>query len=75
MNPMAILKIKPIISSFKENHPKFRPFVSTVLKKADAGSVIEIKLTTSQNEKVLSNIKLTEKDIELIREFIKVKNS
>lgn len=72
MNPIAITKsltkIKPMIKSFKEGHPKFFPFVKTALKVADPDSVVEVKITTSEGKNYVMNLKITDEDMKLVNE-------
>lgn len=69
MNPLALVKIKPLLKTFKENHPKFLMFVRKTLKEADEGSVVEVKITTSEGKEYFTNIKLSENDMELVKEM------
>ena len=68
MNPMMLLQIKEKIDIFREQHPKMRSFIHVIKDKAIAvGSVIEIKVTSPDGQEYVSNIKVTENDVELIR--------
>lgn len=69
MNPLALVKLKPLLKSFKENHPKFLMFVRKALKETDAGSVVEVKITTSEGKEYFTNLKMSEKDMELVKEM------
>lgn len=69
MNPLALVKIKPLLKTFKENHPKFLMFVRKTLREADKGSVVEVKITTSEGKEYFTNIKLSENDMELVKEM------
>ena len=65
-----ILKLKGLKDKFVENHPKFPMFLNAVYNKALVeGSVIEITVTRPDGEKLTSNIKLKESDIEMFREL------
>ena len=66
MNPMNLLKLKPLVSGFRKRHPKAEKFVKAALQIADAGSVAEVKFTTSQGKTIVTNIKLTPEDMELV---------
>lgn len=70
MNPMNLLQIKPLLDSFKTNHPKFLNFISAVagigLKE---GTIVEITVTSPEGQTYNSNIKLTQDDIELIQKL------
>lgn len=69
MNPLALVKLKPLLKSFKENHPKFLMFVRKALKETDEGSVVEVKITTSEGKEYFTNLKMSEKDMELVKEM------
>ncbi len=69
MNPMAMMKIKPLLESFAQNHPKFPAFISTAANGVDVGGTLEMKVTNSAGQKLSASIKLNEQDIELIREL------
>lgn len=70
MNPMNLLQMRPLLDSFKANHPKFLKFVSAVsgigLKE---GTVVEITVTSPEGKSYNSNLKLTSEDIELIQKL------
>lgn len=70
MNPMNLLQMRPLLDSFKANHPKFLNFVSAVsgigLKE---GTVVEITVTSPEGKEYNSNLKLTPEDIELIQKL------
>lgn len=69
MNPLALVKIKPLLKSFKENHPKFLMFVRKALKETDEESVVEVKITTAEGKEFFTNIKINNQDMELIKEM------
>lgn len=69
MNPLSLVKLKPLLKSFKENHPKFLMFVRKALKETDEGSIIEVKITTSDGKEMVTNLKMSEKDMELVNEM------
>ncbi len=69
MNPLALVKLKPLLKSFKENHPKFLMFVRKALKETDEGSIAEVKITTAEGKEFFTNIKITQQDMELIQEM------
>lgn len=68
MNPLALVKIKPLLKTFKENHPKFLMFVRKALNEVDDGSIVEVKVTTSEGKEFFTKIKISEQDIELVNE-------
>lgn len=69
MNPMAALKLRPLIEAFRENHPKIPAFISAVSSTVDIGSVVEMKVTSSDGKELISNIRVTEQDIQLLNEL------
>lgn len=69
MNPLALVKLKPLLKSFKENHPKFLMFVRKALKETDEGSIVEVKITTSEGKEFFTKIKTTSSDMELVQEM------
>lgn len=65
MNPMTLIKLKPLIFGFKDRHPKVSKFAKAAAQIADVGSVVEVKFTTSQGKTIVTNVKITEEDMEL----------
>lgn len=70
---MNVFKLKSLLDRFKENHPKFPPFVQAATGAVKEGSVIEIKIITPEKKTILSNIKVNSEDIELFRELKELK--
>ncbi|MBD5160388.1 MAG: hypothetical protein HDT23_09145 [Ruminococcus sp.] len=68
MNPLALVKIKPLLKTFKENHPKFLMFVRKALQEADEGTIVEVKVTTSEGNEFFTKIKVSEQDMALVKE-------
>lgn len=70
MNPMNLLQIKPLLDSFKANHPKFLNFVSAVSKVGlREGTIMEIAITSPEGQSYQSNLKLTQDDIEMLKKL------
>lgn len=68
VNPGKLLKLKGSWDAFVANHPKFPLFLNAVKKSGIVeGSIIEITVTTPTGEKINSNVRLTQSDIEAIR--------
>ena len=68
MNPMMLIQIKEKIDVFRREHPKVMPFFKTINNQAlQEGSVLEIKVTDTAGKEYVSNIRVTENDINLIR--------
>lgn len=70
MNPMMMIKLKTMFDKFRINHPKVIGFFSAASNKVAKDSVIEIKLTSPEGETILTNMRVTDDDIELMNEFI-----
>ncbi len=73
MNPMDLLKLRPLLHNFKENHPKLLQFVRAAAQACDEGSIIEVKLTTSEGKTLITNMKISAEDLELMRELKNLK--
>ncbi|MGN1031461.1 MAG: hypothetical protein ACI4PQ_07635 [Butyricicoccaceae bacterium] len=69
MNPMALMQLKAALAKFKHNHPKFLPFLSAVKDSADAGTIIDITVTTSNGRTIHSKTKLTADDIDTLKQL------
>ncbi len=69
MNPMSVLKLKPLVEAFRTNHPKVPAFFSAAASSVNVGSVVEVKVTTAEGKEIISNIKVTEQDVELLNEL------
>jgi len=66
MNFGAMMKMMSAWNKFKTNHPKFPAFVSAVSRKGiQPDTIIAITITDPYGEKIETNIKVTESDIEL----------
>ena len=70
VNPTAIFKMKGLWERFSNNHPKFPLFLQAAGNNAiTEGSVIEIKITKTDGESIVTNLRVTEDDMELFREL------
>jgi len=68
VNPGKLLKLKGSWDTFVGNHPKFPLFLNAVKRSGIVeGSIIEITVTTPSGEKINSNVKLTQSDLEALR--------
>ncbi|MBO4749196.1 MAG: hypothetical protein J5546_02675 [Lachnospiraceae bacterium] len=57
-------------NSFKENHPKFPAFCKAFMQKGlKEDSVIEIVVTTPDNERIETSLKVKASDLELLKNF------
>lgn len=62
-----IQKVKPLIDTFRIEHPKFGLFLNAVRQDAvRKDSIIEITVTSPEGKSYTTNIKLTENDLELL---------
>lgn len=69
MNPVKLMKARAALSQFEKRHPKVRRFLDSVSKDAlQEGTVVEISVTTPQGKNYITNIKVTQEDIDLYRE-------
>ncbi|MDO4862914.1 MAG: hypothetical protein Q4A05_01985 [Ruminococcus sp.] len=72
MNPLGMMKLKPLFETFCQDHPKFLMFLGAVGGAVDKDSVIEMTLTNSQGQTMKTNIKINDNDIELFQELSKL---
>ncbi|MBO7338585.1 MAG: hypothetical protein J6U66_00795 [Lachnospiraceae bacterium] len=55
-------------NSFKENHPKFPAFCKAVAQKGlKEDTVIEIVVTTPENERIETSLKVKASDLDLLK--------
>lgn len=73
MNPMDLLKLRPHLHNFKENHPKLLQFVKAAAQACDEGSIIEVTMTTSDGRTLRTNMKISAEDLELMKELKNLK--
>lgn len=67
VNPMDFMKYKKRLELFYQQHPKVMPFLRAVGENGTkAGSVIELRVTDPDGHEMVSNIRLTEDDVETI---------
>ena len=69
MNPMNVFKLKGLLDRFKDNHPKVPLFFKAVTGTVQEGSIIEIKVTSSENKTIITNFKINSEDIALVNEL------
>ncbi|MCR5594923.1 MAG: hypothetical protein K6G12_03680 [Lachnospiraceae bacterium] len=66
-NPQMLLAAMSSFNTFKSNHPKFVNFIDMIFKTGlPEGSIIEISVTKPGEEKMTTNMKVLESDIELM---------
>ena len=67
INPMDLMKLRSRLDTFQRQHPRFPAFLKDVGENAVMpGTVLEIKVTTPEGRELVSNIRLTEEDVETI---------
>lgn len=69
MNPMALLKIKPLLGQFRERHPKFMEFLGFAPQHLGEGSLIEVTITQADGYTTKTNIRITAEDLELVEQL------
>lgn len=70
MNIGNMMKITSAWNTFKKNHPKFPAFCQAVSRKGiREGSIIEITFTTPEGEKIETNLKVKDSDLELLKQL------
>lgn len=60
--------LKKHLENFRNNHPRFEPFVNAVSREAlREGAVIEINVTSPEGKNYVTNMKLNNEDIEFLK--------
>ena len=68
MNPAILMKLMAAKNTFIKNHPKFVAFLSTVFRdRIEEGTIIEISVQKPGQEKITSNIKVQQSDLDLLQ--------
>ena len=74
INPLVFFRIRERLNIFQKDHPRVVPFFRMLGGRAfEEGTVYELKVTTTDGEEHVANIKLMEDDIETIRMLINKK--
>ncbi len=73
MNPLNAMKVVPLIKRFGENHPKFVSFLQVVSGRFREDCVLEVQFKDPDGQVIVSNIKVTAEDMELLRELNNLK--
>lgn len=71
MNPLGLLKLKPLFERFTQDHPKMLMFFAAVAGSVDKDSVLEISLKSSDGQLMKTNILINDNDVELLNELKK----
>lgn len=66
MNPMAVIKLRPMLEKFRENHPRIPQFMQTAASGMEEGGTLDLKVTNAAGQKIEASIKLNADDIELL---------
>ena len=69
MNPLAMLKIKPLLEGFRDRHPKFLQFFGYASQNMGEGSLLEIRITSADGKKAVTNIRVSPEDVALIEKM------
>lgn len=70
INPGSIFKLKGLWDRFTGNHPKLPMFLKAAAgSDLSAGTIIDIHIVTADGKDLATNVKLSEDDMELIREL------
>ena len=68
MNPMNMLQLKERFETFRREHPKFLAFLGAVRSQAlEPGTVLEMKIVSPDGRELVSNIRMTENDVEVFK--------
>lgn len=75
MNPAILMNLMSAKNTFANNHPKFVAFLTTVFKdKIEEGTIIEISVQKPGQEKITSNIKVQQSDLDLLQSLMELGN-
>ena len=66
INPMKLLQLRPLVTKFQNDHPKFMQFIAAVGHSGiKEGTIVEVNITDPEGKNLCSNIKLSKEDLEL----------
>jgi hypothetical protein len=67
VNPLQIMKLKTQLNDFRKRHPGFTRFIMAIRRKGlPEGSVLDVKITTPDGEKMTTNFRVEAEDIEFV---------
>ncbi len=70
------MKIKQGGEKFAAAHPRFLRFLQVVAEKGvQVGGVLDVTLTAPDGEQIQSNIRLSQEDVDFIKELMALKDS
>jgi hypothetical protein len=75
INPMKLLQLKSSWAAFKENHPRFIPFLQAAGAQIREDAVIEMAVVTPEGKRLETNLKVKASDMELLREAMELANA
>jgi hypothetical protein len=72
-NPADLFIVESAATKFNANHPKLLPFFAASKNKAmTPGTVIEIAITDPNGEKIETNLRVQESDVEFINLLLEI---
>ncbi len=76
VNPMTIMQLQQKIATFKSEHPRVFPFFSAIKENSiQAGTIVDLKVTTPEGQEMQCNIKVSENDIDLFNTLMELRNT
>ncbi len=67
INPLKLLKMKDRLTTFREEHPKVFPFFHAMKETGiQPGSIIELKIIDTDGKEHVTNIRVTDNDVETL---------
>lgn len=70
INPASMMKMMKAKNKFTENHPRFVAFLSAAFSGGmEEDTIIEISVEKPGQNKITSNIKIKQSDLELLEEL------
>lgn len=70
MNPAKLMKLKTKWDDFSDAHPRFVEFLKAAGDGyVEAGTVVDISLRTEDGRTIHSNLRLSQEDVDSIREL------
>ena len=67
-NPIKLMELKNLRNRFAQNHPKFVKFMSDLASsQIEEGTILEVTVTNPDGRTMVSNIKVTASDLEMLQ--------
>ena len=74
INPLKLLQLKSSWEQFQNRHPKFSAFLNAAAGASlEAGTIIDVTITSPAGGRIGTNLKLTAEDIQLLQELKELK--